>query len=251
LEKTSRINDFHVHLGKSDGIYRSLPVDQVIPYIEENNIENIALIPFELDTDDDNLKIIKLSKEHKSIHGLFWIQKHRIQKDLDVLNKELGDSLIGVKFHGSFEKLPITNEVYSPILELLNNKNSILLIHCGRFKDGNFDSDTSYLHGIEIAKKYPNIKIVLAHMGGNDTSIVKKAVKAAIPFPNIYFDTSGISTPYRVEYAVNAIGPNRIIFGSDYPWCSFRGNYYNIEDSLLDEKTKQCIFYDNFINLIK
>ncbi len=246
-----QVNDFHVHLGKSAGIYRPLPLDQIIPYIERYNIQNIALMPFELDTDIDNQNIIKLSKKYNSIHGLFWIQKNRVQEDFNILRKELNDSLIGVKFHGSFEKISVTNEVYSPIMELLNDKNSVLLIHCGRFKDGHFDSVTSYKHAIELAKKYPKIKVVLAHMGGNDTSIVKKAVTAATSLSNVFFDTSGISTPYRVEYAVKALGPHRIIFGSDYPWCSFRGNYYNIEDSLLDEKTKHCIFYENFINLIK
>ena len=240
-----------MHLGKSSGIYRPLSLDQVIPFTERYNIQNIALMPFELDTDRDNLHIIELSKKHNFIHGLFWIQKNRVKEDLNILHKELKNSLIGVKFHGAFEKIPVTDEVYAPIMELLNDKNSIILIHCGRFKDGHFDSVTSYKHAIALAKKYPKIKVLLAHMGGNDTSIVKKAVIEAVSLPNVFFETSGISTPYRVEYAVDALGPRRIIFGSDYPWCSFRGNYYNIEDSLLDEKTKHCIFYENFINLIK
>ena len=67
----------------------------------------------------------------------------------------------------------------------------------------------------------------------------------------MYFDTSGISTPFRVEFAVKNIGSERVIFGSDFPWCSFRGNYYNVEDSILDEKEKMNVFHDNFVNLIK
>ena len=112
-------------------------------------------------------------------------------------------------------------------------------------------SNTSYLYGLKVAKKFPNIKIILAHMGGNDTSIVKKAVHDAKDMNNVYFDTSGISTPYRVEYAIDVIGSKRIIFGSDYPWCSFRGNFYNIEDSLLNKKEKENILYKNFLTLIK
>jgi len=246
-----QVNDIHVHLGRSNGIYNTLPIDKVLPYIEKNNIENIALMPFELDTNRDNLKIIELSKQHKSIHGLFWIQKNHVDEDLKILKKEINDSLIGIKFHGAFEKVPVTFKIYKPIMEFLNDSNSIVLIHCGRFKDGHFDSVTSYEHGIALAKKYPKIKVVLAHMGGNDTSVIKKAVKSAISLPNVFFDTAGISTPYRAEYAVDTLGPHRILFGTDYPWCSFRGNFFNIEDSLLDEKTKHLIFYENFKNLIK
>jgi len=245
------INDIHVHLGWSDEINNFLDPNKLSNFITKNNLEEIALIPFEKDTNQFNQKIIKLSKENKKIHGFYWIQKNQVQDDLKILEKELGDGLIGVKFHGAFEKISVTDEVYAPIMELLDNKNSIILIHCGRFKDGHFDSVTSYNHGLALAKKYPKIKVLLAHMGGNDTSIVKKAVTEAVSLSNVFFDTSGISTPYRVEYAVDALGPRRVIFGSDYPWCSFRGNYYNIEDSLLDEKTKRCIFYENFINLIK
>ena len=135
-------------------------------------------------------------------------------------------------------------------MTFLNDVNSLVLIHCGRFKDGSPESTTSFEHGISLAKSYPNLKIVLAHMGGNDTSIVKKAVTSAKNLSNVYFDTSGISTAYRVEYAVEQLGPSRILFGSDYPWCGVRGNYYHIEDSLLDEKTKHMIFYDNFMKLI-
>lgn len=223
----------------------------MIPYVKKHDIHEIALMPFELDTNRDNQKIIELSKQHNFIHGLFWIQKSRVDEDLKILKKEMNDSLIGVKFHGAFEKVSVTFEAFKPIMEFLNDNNSIILIHCGRFKDGNFDSFTSYEHAIILAKKYPKIKVVLAHMGGNDTSVVKKAVNVAKSSPNVFFDTSNISTPYRVEYAVDVLGPYRILFGSDYPWGSFRGNFYNIDDSLLDEKTKHLIFYENFMNLIK
>ena len=169
---------------------------------------------------------------------------------LKYIHSQIKNSLIGIKFHGSFEKLPVTDEIYTPIMTFLNDVNSLVLIHCGRFKDGSPESTTSFEHGLTIAKNFPKTKVVLAHMGGNDTSIVKKAVHAAKDYHNVFFDTSGISTPYRVEYAVKVIGSDRIIFGSDYPWCSYLGNFYNVEDSLLEEKTIQKIFFDNFKKLI-
>lgn len=246
-----KINDIHIHLGPSNGMFQNLTVPGLLKYQKEYHIDHVGVMPLEIHTDRDNKKIINLAKKNKSVHGLFWIQKKRINEDLKVLREELGKSLMGVKFHGAFENSPITSKHYKPILEELHEQQSTLLIHCGRFKDGSLKSNTSYLHGLKVAKKFPNIKIILAHMGGNDTSIVKKAVHDAKDMNNVYFDTSGISTPYRVEYAIDVIGSKRIIFGTDYPWCSFRGNFYNIEDSLLNKKEKENILYKNFFTLIK
>lgn len=250
LSRNFIVNDIHVHVGPSNDIFKTLPIEKLLEFMKQYDVNEAAVMPFEIQTDLDNQRIIKMSKEHNSIHGLYWIQKHRIEEDLDILRKELSNGLIGIKFHGAFERLPITDSIYTPILELISDTKSIILIHCGRFKDGNPESDTSFEHGLTLAKKFSKIKVVLAHMGGNATSIVKKAVNATKDYHNVFFDTSGISTPYRVEYAVKVIGPDRIIFGSDYPWCSYLGNYYNVEDSLLDEKIIQKIFFDNFQNLV-
>ena len=209
------------------------------------------VMSLELDIEKNNKKICELSHNYDFIHGLYWIQKSRIGEGLVILKKELNKGgFVGVKFHGSFEELPVTASVYQPIMKLLNEKNSILLVHAGRYKDGSPESNTSYYHPLKLAKNYPNIRIIIAHMGGNDTSIVKEAVDNAKNIPNVYFDTSGITTPFRIEYATKIIGPERIIFGSDSPWCSYRAMYYCVEDAMIDEEAKELIFSKNFSSLL-
>ncbi len=245
------INDIHVHLGWSDSINNFLAPDKLGHFISKNRIDEIALIPFERDTCMYNQKIIRLSRENRKIHGFYWICKDRIDDDLQILRDQIGHGIIGVKFHGSYENLPVSSVVYSPIMHLLNEKEAILLVHCGRYKDGSPESNTSFVHGLTVAKKFPRIKVILAHMGGNDTSIVKRAVSATSSFGNVYFDTSGTSTPYRIEYAVKVLGKEKILFGSDFPWCSFKAMYYNVKDALLDESTKYAILHGNFKKIVQ
>ncbi|MCY4489916.1 MAG: amidohydrolase family protein [Thaumarchaeota archaeon] len=245
------INDIHVHLGWSDGINNFLDPDKLDGFISKNNIDEVALIPFEKDTTTYNRKIIQLSKQNSKIHGFYWIRKDQISEDLKILEECIGDGLIGVKFHGTYENLPVSDESYLPVMQLLDEKQAILLVHCGRYKDGYAESNTSFLHGLQVAKTFPKIKVVLAHMGGNDTSITKRAVTAAVENSNVYFDTSGTSTPYRIEHAVSVLGTERILFGSDFPWCSFKAMYYNVNDSLLDENTKHAILHENFVKLLR
>ena len=251
MEKNRKVCDIHVHLGRSGGIYHTLHLDEINSFIKKFNIEHLALFPFELDVNDSNKKILKLSQTNDKVHGLYWIQKCQVEKDVQILEKYIGEGYAGVKFHGTYENLPVTNEVYKPILEILNKKEGLLLVHTGRFKDGDISSNTSYIHALNVAKLYPKIKVIMAHMGGNDTSIVKRALKESKNVQNVWFETSGITTPFRIEIAVEVIGPKRILFGSDVPWCSFRSIYYGVEDTLLDEKIKNMIFYENFIKLLK
>jgi len=246
-----KVCDVHVHLGRSAGINHTLHLDQIDSFIEKFGIEKMLLFPFELDTNESNKKIKDLAKTNNKVHALYWVQKKQIETDAKILNQSIGDGYEGVKFHGTFEELPISHDTYKPILEVLNDKEALLLVHTGRFKDGDISSNTSYLHAVNVAKKYPKINVILAHMGGNDTSIVKKALDASKDVKNIWFDTSGITTPFRIEMAVEKIGADRILFGSDAPWCSFRSIFYGVEDSLLDEKIKNQIFYENFIKLLK
>ena len=245
-----KINDIHVHLGNSSIISQKLVVKDIKNFRRKYNIDNMMLFTLDRNIDKNNKKIIELSKKFEYIHGLYWIQKNRIKEDVKILEKELGNGLVGVKFHGVFEKQKVSAKIYEPIMKVLDKKNAILLIHCGRFKDGSPLSNSSFIHALTVAKKFQNIKVILAHMGGNDTSVVRKALEAAKEIPNAYFDTSGISTPFRVELGVKKVGANRIIFGSDFPWCSFRGMYYGVEDALISERSKSLILNKNFLRLI-
>lgn len=245
-----KINDVHVHLGKSSIINQKLLLSGIQNFKTKYNLENFMLMSLDMNIDQNNKKIIELSKKHKYIHGLYWVQKSRIKKDVKILEKEIGKSLVGVKFHSVFENQKVTAKVYKPILKLLSEKNAILLIHCGRFKDGDPISNSSFIHALKIAKEFPKIKVILAHMGGNDTNVVKKAINAAKNISNAYFDTSGISTPYRIEYGVKVIGAKRIVFGSDFPWCSHKGMYYGVVDALISKKEKVLILRENFVTLI-
>jgi uncharacterized protein len=245
-----KINDAHVHLGHSSVINQKLLVKDIKNFRKSYKIDNIMLMSLDKDIDKNNKTIIKLSKKFEYIHGLYWIQKNRIEEDIHILEKEIGNGLVGVKFHGVFENEKVSAKIYEPIMKVLSEKKAILLIHCGRFKDGSPQSNSSFVHALKIAKKFNKIKVILAHMGGNDTSVVKKAITAAKDIPNAYFDTSGISTPFRVEFGVKTIGAKRIIFGSDFPWCSLRGMYYGVEDALISDNAKSLILYKNFLRIL-
>ncbi|HET7285311.1 MAG TPA: amidohydrolase family protein [Nitrososphaeraceae archaeon] len=246
------VNDSHVHLGYTPLLVSPVLERNLIQFKQKYNINKMFVFPFETDVEETNKRVMAFAGKNRDrgIYAIYWIQKKCIEKDLETLRSNLGSAFIGVKFHGAFELLPITASVYRQILEFLDSQEAILIVHTGRYKDADRSSNTSYLHALDAAKQYRKIKLVMAHMGGTDTTIVKRALKDAADLENIFFDTSGITTPHVLEYAVRIIDERRIIFGSDFPWCSFRAMLANVEDSEIDEKTKQSILLDNFDSLI-
>lgn len=232
------INDIHVHLGQFEKINATQLAATLPAFKAFHNIANLALISSDLGIEKNEMAIRSLFGQP----GIYGWKMLQAEKDFELDHKRW----IGAKHHGTFEKRPISDPVYSKALEELDR----IIVHCGRYNNGEASSVTSFKHAIKAAIDNPQVSFVLAHMGGNDTDIVMKAADAAAGVPNVFFDTSGISTPFRVEYAVKRVGADRILFGSDHPWCSFLGQYHTVKDSLISDTDKQKIFTDNFLKLI-
>lgn len=66
----------------------------------------------------------------------------------------------------------------------------------------------------ELARRYPDLKLIMAHMG----FMWKCGVDVVADCPNVMVDTSG-TDPERgmVEYAVERLGADRVLYGSDAP----------------------------------
>lgn len=242
------INDCHVHIGRSQ-IKQSLDIPDMYAIKEKFNIKQLFLMSLEQDIIENNEKIIKVTHQSNDIKGLLWVSERFINRQYEQL-KHIQNGIIGIKFHGTYEKKPITHPVYENILVLLEQKNGIALVHTGRYLEGSQESDTSYIHALNAAKKYKNIKFILAHLGGTDPSIIKKAAIASNGLSNVYFDTSGVTQPNCIEIPYHLIGSDKLLFGSDIPYCSFNAMYHTLLDADIPNSAKDQIFFENFERLI-
>jgi len=211
---------------------------------KHNNINKILIMASHIDPEFENKLVYEYAHSNQDIYGLHWYTENSN-------HIKFSDKIIGIKYHGAYLKRPVTS-MDSHVLETLDRYKKILLVHCGRYLEGSMESNTSFLHALAVANRYPNIKVVLAHMGGTDTTICKKAIDiTAVSRGNVYFDTSGITTPYIIEYACNKLPSTRIIFGSDWPWCSFKAMYHTVMDAAVGDLTKQDILYNNFDMILR
>ncbi|MBI2435221.1 MAG: amidohydrolase family protein [Candidatus Hydrogenedentes bacterium] len=76
----------------------------------------------------------------------------------------------------------------------------------------------------EIRRRYPRIKVVIAHLGRSYT--LPHAQEGLAPLaedPGLYFDNSAVLNPAVHRYALETIGPERILYGTDNPIFYLRG----------------------------
>ena len=72
------------------------------------------------------------------------------------------------------------------------------------------------LHLVEVAARHPSTNLICANFGSRQVSYSREAIDAAQRAPNLYLQTSWAVAP-RLREAFTQLGPNRLLFGSDFP----------------------------------
>jgi uncharacterized protein len=105
-----------------------------------------------------------------------------------------------------------------------------------------------------ISQKFPDATIAFAHFGDDrEFDDIFKRIDMVAKNPNYYLDTSGYGHD-RVgvlEYAVKTIGPERVLFGSDFSINDPSTVIARIKNSFLTEEQKLNIFSGNLERLLK
>lgn len=109
-----------------------------------------------------------------------------------------------------------------PVMEVCLDKNLPVLIHTNEPIGHQYPGKTpnTFNQIYRLITKFPENRIVLSHWGGGIFffSLLKKEVKES--FNNVYFDTAASPFLYDAKIyriAIDVLGQDRIIFGSDFP----------------------------------
>ena len=119
-------------------------------------------------------------------------------------------------------------------LKVLDKRGWIVMLHIPR--GGRLKDEVNLVQMLEIEKKYPGVKLIIAHVGraycdedlGNTMDILSQT-------KNMMFDFAANSNSYVFSKLIEAVGTKRIMFGSDLPILRMRagrvcenGKYYNL-----------------------
>jgi predicted TIM-barrel fold metal-dependent hydrolase len=163
--------------------------------------------------------ILSVSRENRELTAFGAV--HPFMPNLEAeLDRLAARGVKGVKM------MPLLQEVYPDdprcgrLFEALIEKKMILVAHAGRDpldRPEVFGTPDRFARTIEC---YPELRLVLAHLGGlRMWDDVRRYLLSA--GENVYFDTAYVSFymgPEEMGELIRDIGPQRVIFGSDYPW---------------------------------
>ncbi len=153
---------------------------------------------------------------------------------------------VGIKIHPHAHAYEI-REHGSAIFDFAAQHNAVVLTHSGDI--GSYPEDF-----VPFVDRHPNIQLILAHLGNSDDGSVSRQVEAIqrATNGNLWVDTSSSRSMYSglIEWAVERIGYERMLFGSDTPLYWAGAQKGRIESAEIDEVAKQAILWNNAATLL-
>lgn len=107
-------------------------------------------------------------------------------------------------------------------LEVLNDRHAWVTLHVPKADRLGHPDNIREIK--EIRRRYPDITLVIAHIGRCYSK--EHATEGILPLaddPGLYFDSSAVLNPESHTIALKALGPNRLLYGSDNPIFFMRG----------------------------
>jgi predicted TIM-barrel fold metal-dependent hydrolase len=204
---------------------------QVIPAFE--NFQKSYPINVEL------FEKIKASKYRNRLYGLYWPHPGEVVPDFHV-----NYPVAGVKYHPSVSQLPVSKAEH--VLKYASDNGFFILVHCGRGELSSID------YVIEAYKK-TELPFIAAHLGGLSPPLVSHALKllGELGDVDIYLDVSSVPVPHLIRRAIDVVGADRIIFGSDIPFHDRDVMLYVLDLLHLDKKDRNMIQFENLSRLLK
>jgi L-fuconolactonase len=236
-----------------------LPAD-LKPHLDATGIEKSIFVQTQHDL-DENRWALKLAEENDFLAGVVgWI---------DLASPKCADQLAEFRQHPQFvgvrhitQDEPDVNFIVRPDvlrgLEILE-QNSVpfdLLFYVQHLK-----------HALTVAAHCPELPLVIDHLSkprikANGFEEWESDFREAAKLPNIFCKLSGMVTeadwatwkpadlkPY-VDVALECFGPERLMFGSDWPVCELAGSYEQVHAAMqellsgLSPAEQRCIFGD-------
>ncbi len=108
------------------------------------------------------------------------------------------------------------------ILEVVNDRHAWVTLHVP--KADRLGHPDNIREVREIRRRYPNIALVIAHLGRCYTEPhAMEALPCFADDPGLFFDTSAVLNPAAHRIALQHFGPQRVLYGSDNPILYMRG----------------------------
>jgi predicted TIM-barrel fold metal-dependent hydrolase len=166
------------------------------------------------------------------LRGYCYVNPRGGRASLEDLRRNVEDhGMVGIKL---WVATLADDPLVDPFLEYAAEHRLIVLTHAWRKTVGQLPYESTATHVACIAERHPDVRFLMAHLGGQAES----AVNAVLPHANVAVDTSGtIVGAHEVALAVERLGADRVVFGSDLHHACLSANVGKVLGAGLDDGT--------------
>ena len=151
----------------------------------------------------------------------------------------------GLKVHPDFQKVPLDDPAGVPIYRRAAELGLPVLFHMG---DDRYDYSTPE-RLMNLLRQVPDLQVIAAHFGGWRAW----AHSYECPLPScVLYDTSSTLPMIPRDMVLRMLdkfGPERFLFGTDFPMWSPKEELARFLELRLDEDVNEKILYGNFMKL--
>lgn len=249
------IIDAHVHIGSLDSRsshFGSTPkmfsAEDMIALMDKNGVDKVVTNPFghmttEREFEEKNGIIVAAAKKYPNRIIPFAKVNPWLDNGLQLFERAIKDwGCKGLKLHPISDAFQANDDMVFPYIEKAAKLKIPVQIHSHQ------PGSQPALIG-DLADRFPEVTFIMAHMGMN---LYKDAIFVARILKNIVLETSAQPWTHRIcKPAIEQIGPDRLVWGSDAPLHHQEIEMKKVTMSGLNDEEKRKVLGENMKRILK
>lgn len=247
--------DLHCHLSGVPGATPIERMSNLLKYADRMGIRKLCVsmgmdwsydpTPEKLRQDNDAvLAVIKHWPDR--IFGLTYVNPKNSQASLDEIDRCIHRGpMVGIKL---WVAIKCSDPCLDPILQKAAELQVPVYQHTWFKITGNLPGESTPEDLALLAKRHPTVSIICGHSGGD----WELGIRTVRPYQNVSVDLSGGDPAFGVtEMAVQELGAERVLFGSDAGGRSFASQLAKVMGAQIPDSVKERILCGNLKNILR
>ena len=244
-----RIIDAHVHqwnvFANPDNVAKFLERNPEVDYLVlASNLTGGAYPSVEEMRASNDSTVEYVERFPRQVKGWCYVNPVYRGDALEELRRGFDRGLMGMKL---WVATRCDDERVFPLVEACIEADRPLIVHTWKKATGNLARESTPMHLANLARRYPEARILMAHFGG----FFEYGLKAVAPCRNVRVDYAGsVNERGAYEMAVRLLGEDRVIFGSDMP-ADFHTNLGRVLEADFLPGVRDKILAENFEAMLR
>ena len=250
-----KLADIHVYYGRWGFPIKPAEVNEILDVMDEARIQKavvMSALALSYDMTRGNEELARAIEPYDSLFGYVYVNGNYVEQSIAEMGKYLCSSkFVGVKYHPELSTVPPNSPQCEALWDVIEKKyHKPVLIHTWTAAEHNNEMPSALPEFVaDVAERHPGLKVIMGHMGGPGW---RHCLEIAKDIPNVWVDfCSSYADSDKITYAVNKMGPERVMFGSGMTENNVWMQIGAVLEAQLNEEDRYRVMYGNANELFK